>query len=796
MNSATRQYLQNLTLPIEGMTCAACANRLEKVLNRLPSTHATVNFASETAHIEYDPSATPSDQFINHVKSTGFHVPNQHSQLVIGGMTCAACAIRLEKVLNRINGVTAQVNFATEQATIDYPATLASSDVIMAIQKAGFQAHIREDNTRLAEQQRKGQAIKHDLLIFVIAVALTTPFMVQMVAMLFGVGDEILPRWIQWILATPLQFWIGKRFYIGAWNALRSGGANMDVLVALGTSMAYFFSAIVTIFDLQQHVYFEASAAIITLVLMGKLLESHAKHKTSEAIESLIKLQPKTARLLKNGELIEVNVAELKRADIFVVRAGENVPVDGEVIDGQSNLDESLLTGESMPVTKQMGASVYAGTLNQQGQLQCRATGVGSQTQLAAIIRLVEQAQGSKAPIQQLADRIAGLFVPIVIAISIVTLLAGWGLLGSFTDALINAVAVLVIACPCALGLATPTAIMVGTGRGAQNGLLVKNATALEHAEHIRTLIIDKTGTLTEGKPKVTDICPATNDHTIPEILTIAATLEQGSEHPLARAILDDAKQQKITLQRVDHFYSHVGEGVSGQIDAQDYWLGAPHIALQRGIYLDLTTLEHLQEQAKTVIILAKGTQNLGYIAIADQLRKSSLTAVQRLQQMGIELVMLTGDNSKTAQAVAQQAGIKQFAANLRPQDKADAVNRYRNQKIHVGMVGDGINDAPALAAADVSFAVGGGSDVAIEAADITLMRNDLNGVADAISLSRATLKKIRQNLFFAFIYNIIGIPLAAIGLLNPVIAGAAMAMSSVSVVTNSLLLKRWKATK
>jgi len=796
MNTSTSHHQQTLDLPIEGMTCAACATRLEKVLNRLPGTHATVNFASETAHIEYNPSAAPDDQLINSIKSAGFQVPKQQNQWAIEGMTCAACATRLEKVLNRINGVTAQVNFASEQAKIDYPATLSSRDLMVAIQKAGFQAHIREDNTRLAEQQRKDQAIKHDLFIFAIAAALTAPFMVQMVAMLFGVGDEILPRWIQWILATPIQFWIGKRFYVGAWNALRSGGANMDVLVALGTSMAYFFSAIVTIFALQQHVYFEASAAIITLVLMGKLLEARAKHKTSEAIESLIKLQPKTARLLKNGELIEVNVTELKQADIFVVRAGENVPVDGEVIDGQSSLDESLLTGESMPVTKQIGAPVYAGTLNQQGQLQCRATGVGSQTQLAAIIRLVEQAQGSKAPIQRLADRIAGIFVPIVIAISIVTLLAGWGLLGSFTDALINAVAVLVIACPCALGLATPTAIMVGTGRGAQNGLLVKNATALEHAEHIRTLIIDKTGTLTEGKPKVTDVCPATNDHNIADILAIAAALEQGSEHPLARAILDHAKQQQITLQRVKNFHSHVGEGVSGQVDGQNYWLGAPHIAQQRGIQLDLSILENLQTQAKTVVILAKSTQNLGYIAIADQLRKSSLAAVQRLQQMGIELIMLTGDNSKTAQAVAQQAGIKQFTANVRPQDKADAVNRYRDNKTHVGMVGDGINDAPALAAADVSFAVGGGSDVAIETADITLMRNDLNGVADAISLSRATLKKIRQNLFFAFIYNIIGIPLAAIGLLNPVIAGAAMAMSSVSVVTNSLLLKRWKAGK
>jgi Cu+-exporting ATPase len=569
----------------------------------------------------------------------------------------------------------------------------------------------------------------------------------------------------------------------------------MDVLVALGTSMAYLFSAVVTVFGLEQHVYFEASAAIITLVLMGKLLEARAKRKTSAAIEALIKLQPKTARILRDGVFTEVDVADIVAGDVFMVRAGENIPVDGEVTDGHSSLDESLLTGESMPVSKEVGDKVFAGTANQQGQLQCRATDVGAHTQLANIIRLVEQAQGSKAPIQRLADRIAAVFVPVVVAISVVTLLVNWGVSGHFTDALINAVAVLVIACPCALGLATPTAIMVGTGRGAQSGILVKNAQALEQAEHIKTLIVDKTGTLTEGKPQVTNVVTF-GSLNIDDVVQIAASLEQGSDHPLAKAILDYAQEQNIDLLRIEDFHAHTSEGVSGRVDNQEYWIGSPKVAQQRYVDVDYSPLEVLQEQGKTVVVLADQQQCLAMIAIADQLRDSSKVAIKRLHELDIELVMLTGDNPKTAQAVAREAGIEKFTADVKPQDKADAVNQYKSGNLLVGMVGDGINDAPALAAADVSFAIGAGSDVAIEAADVTLMRNDLNGVADAISLSRATLKKIRQNLFFAFVYNSLGIPLAAIGMLNPVIAGAAMAMSSVSVVSNSLLLKRWQMGK
>jgi len=792
MTTQTNTPINVLDLPIEGMTCAACATRLEKVLNRVPGTSAMVNFASETAHIEFDADSINGNELISKIKTAGFDVTAQQTTLALEGMTCAACATRIEKVLNRLPDVDARVNFATEEATINHSPLVGSEELTNAVRKAGYSAHVREDMSRSAEAEKKEQVFKHELKLFIISAMLTAPFMLQMGGMFFGAQD-FLSNWIQFALATPVQFWIGKRFYVGAWNALRGGGANMDVLVALGTTMAFLFSAIVTIFGLEQHVYFEASCAIITLVLMGKLLEARAKRKTSAAIEALIKLQPKTARVLRNGEVEEINVSDIVMDDIFIVRAGENVPVDGEVIDGQSSLDESLLTGESMPVTKQLGDKVFAGTMNQQGQLQCKASGVGSHTQLANIIRLVEQAQGSKAPIQRLADQISAVFVPVVVAISVITLFANWGIAGDFTDALINAVAVLVIACPCALGLATPTAIMVGTGRGAQSGILVKNAQALEHAEKIKTIIVDKTGTLTEGKPKVTEVISQVDLDEL-DVVKIAAALEQGSEHPLALAILDFATQKNVAIERVENFHSHTGEGVSGLVNGEDYWLGSPHIASQRDISLDKHSLESLQELGKTVVVLAKGDTCLGLIAIADQLRESSRAAVKRLQGQGIELVMLTGDNEKTAKAIADDVGITQFKANVKPQDKAEAVEQYRKADKHVAMVGDGINDAPALAAADVSFAVGAGSDVAIEAADVTLMRNDLNGAADAISLSRATLRKIRQNLFFAFIYNSLGIPLAAIGMLNPVIAGAAMAMSSVSVVTNSLLLKRWSA--
>jgi len=785
---------QRVELPIEGMTCVACAARIEKVLGKLPGVHATVNFAGEKAHIEYDAEQSCPADFVAAIEKAGYSVPSQQLELALEGMTCAACAARIEKVLNKLPGVEATVNFASEKARVlATPGGAGLDEMIAAVRRAGYDAHEVLAASHDADKARRRAAYQRELRMFWISAALTLPLLLQMGAMFTGQHADVVPRWLQWLLATPVQFWVGRRFYVGAWHALRGGGANMDVLVALGTSMAYLFSAVVTAFGLAgQHVYFEASAAIITLVLMGKLLEARAKGKTSAAIEALVKLQPKTARVERDGAIVEVDAASLKLGDVFVVRPGDSVPVDGEVMEGDSSVNEAMLTGESLPADKAPGSKVFAATLNQQGLLKCRATGIGAHTMLAGIIRLVDEAQGSKAPIQRLADVISGIFVPVVVAVSLLTLGLTWWLGAGFTQALISAVAVLVIACPCALGLATPTAIMVGTGRGAQAGILVRNAAALERAEKIQVLIVDKTGTLTEGRPQVVDVVALTGLSDT-ALLRIAATLEQGSSHPLAQAVLDKARETGAEPGAMTQFTSVAGKGICAEIDGGMVWLGSPAYLAEAGVPMDQSAFAALQAQGKTVIGLGNAAGPLGYLAIADRLRATSVRAVERLQSMGIEVIMLTGDNPATAQAVAAEAGITRHLAEVLPQHKADEVARIKAQGKIVGMVGDGINDAPALAAADVSFAIGAGSDIAIEAADITLMRNDLMSVCDAISLSRATLGKIRQNLFFAFIYNVLGIQLAAAGQLNPVIAGAAMALSSVSVVSNSLLLRRWR---
>jgi len=707
----------------------------------------------------------------------------------IGGMTCAACSARLEKVLNRQPGMQANVNLAAERARIRLAGTADEAAVIAAVAKAGFSAALVDGQTRAREKAEKQRVYRQEIRQFQIAVALSLPLVGQMFFMFGEHGHHNeLPRWLQFLLATPVQFWIGWRFYAGAFKALRGGGANMDVLVALGTSMAWGFSAVVTLFGLDQHVYFEGGAAVITLVLLGKLLEARAKAHTSEAIEALIRLQPKTARVERDGQWVEMPVDALMPGDIFMVRPGESVPVDGEVVDGDSSVNEAMLTGESMPVGKSTGDRVFAATANGQGALRCRATGVGEQTLLAGIIRLVGEAQGSKAPVQRLADRISAIFVPVVCSIALLTFAGWWWYSADFAEALVNAVAVLVIACPCALGLATPTAIMVGTGQGARAGILVRNAEALERAERITVLALDKTGTLTLGEPQVVDLQVMRGSEA--EVLRLAAALEQGSEHPLARAIL--ASCQAVDLPQCVDFKAYPGFGVSGSVDGQILRLGAP---AWFGI-ADDARIQRLQQSGKTVVALFGGEQLLAIFAIADALRPTSQAAVRRLRERGIRVVMLTGDNIVTAAAIAAEAGIAEFRAGILPGEKAAALAELKAGGALVAMVGDGINDAPALAAADVSFAIGAGSDAAIEAADLTLIRSDLNGVADAISLSAATLGKIRQNLFFAFIYNVAGIPLAAMGFLNPVVAGAAMAMSSVSVVSNSLLLKRWRPGK
>jgi Cu+-exporting ATPase len=588
-----------------------------------------------------------------------------------------------------------------------------------------------------------------------------------------------------------VQFWAGGRFYRGAWSALRSGGSNMDVLVVLGTSAAYLMSCAVWLLGLNQPVYFEASATLITLVLLGKLLEARAKSKASAALEALINLQPKLAHAERNGVLQDVSASSLRPNEIFLVRPGESMPVDGIVIEGSSSVDEAMLTGESLPQHKLADDKVYAATLNQQGVLRCRALAVGTHTQLAAIIRMVEQAQGSKAVIQKLADHISAIFVPAVLIIAALTFIGWWLYSGTFSIALINAVSVLVIACPCALGLATPTAIVVATGRAAHAGILVKDAAALEHAHALTVLVLDKTGTLTEGKPMVTAVYPAP-DITEQEMLRVAAALAQHSTHPLSRALLDHTGAQSPDV-NVDKQHEYAGQGLTARLDGTPCLLGSVAFAKQQGVLFDEAVLSTLQEQGQSVIAIALNQSLLGLITFSDSLRDSSRAAVEKLSGMGIRVVMLSGDNQTTARAIAAQVGIPEFHADVLPQDKAALVQSFKTPKGIVGMVGDGINDAPALAAADVSFAMKSGSDIALEAADITLMRNDLMSLVDAISLSRATLRKIRQNLFFAFAYNVLGIPLAMFGMLSPVIAGAAMAMSSVSVVSNALLLKRWE---
>ena len=797
VSSKLSEPLRRLDLPLSGMTCAACAARIEKVLNRLPGVDASVNLASERARIALSSNETSPAQLVASIEKAGFGVPQQSVELAIEGMTCAACSARIEKVLKRLPGVEAAVNLATERARIRFVPGVADPALLIAtIEKAGYTARRVDDNSRAEDKARKLAVYQAELRRFWIAAALTLPLVAQMLTMFSGAGwsghahQDLLPRWLQLGLATPVQFWIGARFYEGGWKSLRGGGANMEVLVALGTSAAYFFSLIVTLGAIESlPVYFEASAAVITLVLLGKLLEARAKAKTTLAIEALVRLQPKTARVERDGQLLEIDVGLLIPGDIFIVRPGENLPVDGEVIEGESSVNEAMLTGESMPVAKRAGERVFAATANGEGMLRCRATGVGEHTLLAGIIRLVAEAQGSKAPVQRLADRISAIFVPVVCGIAVLTF-AGWWIFGGvFSEALINAVAVLVIACPCALGLATPTAIMVGTGQGARAGILVKNAEALEHAEKIGVLALDKTGTLTRGEARVTDLLPLALD--ADRSLILAAALEQGSEHPLARAILQRAQAMTKTLPKLSDFKAIPGKGVEGSVDARRLRLGAPDWFA--GLALPLAQIAALQAAGKTVVVLADDDNALALLAIADPLRETSRAAVARLKAMGLHVVMLTGDNAATAAAIAAEAGIDDYRAGILPGDKAAALNALKADGRRVAMVGDGINDAPALAAADVGFAIGTGSDAAIEVADVTLVRSDLHGVADAILLSRATLGKIRQNLFFAFIYNVLGIPLAALGLLNPVVAGAAMAMSSVSVVSNSLLLKRWR---
>jgi len=784
--------IEKIEIEIRGMHCSDCAVQLEQAFSRHTGVRVMVSFLNEKALIEYDTDQITLSRLIHIIEKNGFTVPAQNIQLSIEGMSCVTCSQTIEKTLNSLKGVNlATVNFASSTASIQFnPHQISVVQLIKAVEGAGYRASVKDHfsaSTLSNLNQWKNQG---DFRAFLHSALLTLPFILQMIGDVLGYHAHI-PLWIQVLLASVVQFWSGWRFYKGSYHALRVGSGNMDLLITLGTSAAYFYSLAVAAYRLPGPVYFESSTIIITLILLGRWLESQSKAKASAAIEKLMQLQPKTSHVERKGKVIELPIAEIVPQDIFVVRPGENIPVDGVVIEGNSSINESMLTGESIPVSKMIGSKVYAGTTNHQGVLRVRALQVGSKTFLASIIRLVEKAQNSKAPIQRLADSVSAIFVPVVLVVSVVTLL-GWLLLGaSLSEAIVPMIAVLVIACPCALGLATPTVIMVASGRAANLGIIFKEAATLEKTEKIQVVIFDKTGTLTEGKPQVKGLIPAHNTSEN-ELIQIAAALENNSQHPLAKAIVDYAHKKGVPLEPVVNFESFSGKGVVAEKRGKQYFLGSLAFAKEKGIQIPNKLVEPLEQKGNSIVAVWQGREILGIIAVADQIRESASKAISQLHSMGIHTIMITGDNEETASVIAEIAGIQEYWANVLPENKVRHIADLKSKKKIVGMVGDGINDAPALASADIGFSLGASSDIALEASDVTLVRNDLTDVPQAIALSKATMKKIKQNLFFAFIYNILGIPLAALGLLNPVIAAAAMALSSISVVGNALLMRHW----
>ena len=789
-----------LEIPVEGMSCAACSARLEKRLGALEGVlRANVNLTLARAQVEFVPAqVTPAD-ITRRVEKTGFRVPHTHVEFMIEGMENAADAAGLEEQLSGLDGVvSADVDFSAAHGRVEFQPALAGADEIVGyVARAGYSARPVLDEDQDAEKIKREREFRKSVRLLLLSAVLSAPLLIQMAGMIPGGGGWELPRWWQFALATPVQFIVGRRFYRGAYHSLMGGGANMDVLVALGTSAAWLHSSVVTLWGLSgHHVYFEASAILITLIVLGKVLEERAMGRTSEAIKKLMGLQAKTARVLRDGEEREVPVGDVRVGDVVIVRPGEKYPVDGIILEGATSVDESMLTGESVPVAKGVDDAVTGATINIDGAVKFRALRVGKETALAQIIRMVEQAQSSKAPIQRTADRVSGIFVPIVLGIALLTYVL-WDAAGPFTPALINAVAVLVIACPCALGLATPTAIMVGTGKGAEAGILIKGGESLETAHRLDAVILDKTGTLTKGTPVVTDLLPLSG-LTEEELLRLAASAERGSEHPLGKAIVEEADARGAELLDMRDFRAFPGHGLEANVGGRKIYLGNEKFMAERGVAAPGSPdeIRRLESEGKTAILVADDGSLLGVIGVADSLRENSAEAVESLRNMGIEVYMMTGDNERTAQAIAAEAGVSHVMAEVMPDEKAAMVQRLKREGKKVGMVGDGINDAPALAAADVGFAVGTGTDIAMEASDITLIRGDLTGVVSGVHLSKTVLRKIRQNLFWAFFYNVLGIPLAAFGFLSPIVAGAAMAFSSVSVVSNTLLLRNWKPVR
>ncbi|EGL18700.1 MULTISPECIES: heavy metal translocating P-type ATPase [unclassified Paenibacillus] len=809
VKAAGEEATKQANLQIAGMTCAACANRIEKGLNKVDGVQtANVNFALERATVTYDPSRVNTAQLEEKIGKLGYSTVKDSVDFQLEGMTCAACANRIEKGLAKMPGVTsATVNFALETAHVEYePGEVMPADMQHKVEKLGYKALLKQEQGDPAVHRQ--EELKRHKRKLILSAILSLPLLWSMVSHFSFMSwvwlpDLFMNPWFQLAMATPVQFYIGRQFYTGAYKALRNKSANMDVLVSLGTSAAYFYSLYLTV-EWARHggsvhdgpeMYYETSAVLITLVLLGKLFESLAKGRTSEAIKSLMGLQAKTALVIRDGKEAAVPVEEVIAGDIVLVKPGEKIPVDGEVLEGSSSVDESMLTGESLPVGKKAGDPVIGATLNKNGSLRIRATKVGKDTALAQIIKVVEEAQGSKAPIQRVADVISGIFVPIVVGIALAAFVIWyfWVTPGDFAGALEKAIAILVIACPCALGLATPTSIMAGSGRAAELGILFKGGEHLESTHGIDAIILDKTGTVTKGKPELTDVLTASMDER--RFLELLGAAEKNSEHPLAEAIVSGIAARGVSVPASSEFEAIPGFGIRAVVDGQEVLAGTRKLMSRYEVDAGHAgeTMARLEQEGKTAMLVAVNRSYAGLVAVADTVKETSKEAVARLKGMGIEVIMITGDNERTAQAIARQVGIDQVRAEVLPEGKAEEVKKLQAQGKKVAMVGDGINDAPALAQADIGMAIGTGTDVAMEAADVTLMRGDLNSIPDAIYMSRRTMGNIRQNLFWALGYNTLGIPVAALGLLAPWIAGAAMALSSVSVVLNALRLQRVK---
>jgi P-type Cu+ transporter len=798
--------LKETNLQISGMTCAACATRIEKGLNKLEGVEtANVNLALEKSAIKFDPAKINIVDIQKKIQDLGYDVVTEKLELDITGMTCAACSARIEKGLKKLDGVLkANVNLALEKATVEYNgAVVIQSDIIKKVENLGYGAVVKEDAKETVDHRQK--EIEKQTRKFIFSGILSLPLLWAMVGHFSFTSFIWVPKifmnpWVQFALATPVQFFIGKQFYVGAYKALKNKSANMDVLVALGTSAAYFYSVYLSFMSLASNapieLYYETSSILITLIILGKLFEAKAKGRSSEAIKKLIGLQAKTATVERAGVEQEIPIEEVVVGDILSIKPGEKIPVDGKIIEGYSAIDESMLTGESVPVDKGIGAEVIGATINKNGFIKIEATKVGRDTALAQIIKVVEEAQGSKAPIQRLADQISGVFVPIVVTLAVIAFIVWyfWVAPGDFSSALEKMIAVLVIACPCALGLATPTSIMAGSGRAAEFGILFKGGEHLEMTHKISAVVLDKTGTVTNGTPVLTDVFTVEGMKEN-EILTLIGSAENRSEHPLAQAIVQGVKDKGISMVEVSEFEAIPGYGIRATVNENEILVGTRKLMNQYNIAVShaFVRMEELEKMGKTAMLASINGEFAGIVAVADTMKETSKNAISRLKNMGLEVIMITGDNRQTAGAIAAQAGIDQVIAEVLPEGKADEIKKLQEQGKKVAMVGDGINDAPALAIADIGMAIGTGTDVAMEAADITLIRGDLNSIADAIFMSKKTISNIKQNLFWALAYNTIGIPIAALGFLAPWLAGTAMAFSSVSVVLNALRLQKVK---